>query len=160
MSQIEVSISDEVSALKGAYIEAAGEIEAHVRTFNSYNERGKFSSEFRFLADKLCSYKGRTILRVSMFIYNSENALSNDLFEYIQYCDAISDLIRRYEVVQHRQERNEAKKNELEKEKYEIESGGGKAFSIKGIFFQLLFFSDSAFQLLEFFDRGARKPYL
>ena len=67
-----------------------------------------------------------------MLIYNSENALSNDLFEYIQYCDAISDLIRRYEVVQHRQERNEAKKNELEKEKYEIESGGGKAFSIKG----------------------------
>jgi len=101
LSQIEVSISDEVSALKGAYIEAAGEIEAHVRTFNSYNER--------------------------------ENALSNDLFEYIQYCDAISDLIRRYEVVQHRQERNEAKKNELEKEKYEIESGGGKAFSIKGV---------------------------
>ena len=48
MSQIEVSISDEVSALKGAYIEAAGEIEAHVRTFNSYNERGKFSSEFDF----------------------------------------------------------------------------------------------------------------
>lgn len=41
LSQIEVSISDEVSALKGAYIEAAGEIEAHVRTFNSYNERGK-----------------------------------------------------------------------------------------------------------------------
>ena len=49
-----------------------------------------------------------------MLIYNSENALSNDLFEYIQYCDAISDLIRRYEVVQHRQERNQAKKNELE----------------------------------------------
>ena len=78
------------------------------------------------------SFSLNTILRVSMLIYNSENALSNDLFEYIQYCDAISDLIRRYEVVQHRQERNEAKKNELEKEKYEIESGGGKAFSIKG----------------------------
>lgn len=46
LSQIEVSISDEVSALKGAYIEAAGEIEAHVRTFNSYNERGKFSKDF------------------------------------------------------------------------------------------------------------------
>lgn len=75
-----------------------------------------------------------------MLIYNSENALSNDLFEYIQYCDAISDLIRRYEVVQHRQERNEAKKNELEKEKYEIESGGGKAFSIKGIFFNFRVF--------------------
>jgi len=86
-----------------------------------------------------------TILRASMLIYNSENALSNDLFEYIQYCDAISDLIRRYEVVQHRQERNEAKKNELEKEKYEIESGGGKAFSIKGIFSTLGFFSFQVF---------------
>ena len=78
-----------------------------------------------------------------MLIYNSENALSNDLFEYIQYCDAISDLIRRYEVVQHRQERNEAKKNELEKEKYEIESGGGKAFSIKGKYI--------VFRILQFF---------
>ena len=87
-----------------------------------------------------------------MLIYNSENALSNDLFEYIQYCDAISDLIRRYEVVQHRQERNEAKKNELEKEKYEIESGGGKAFSIKGILsflgFCSFFCSDSAVSYL------------
>ena len=81
-----------------------------------------------------------------MLIYNSENALSNDLFEYIQYCDAISDLIRRYEVVQHRQERNEAKKNELEKEKYEIESGGGKAFSIKGnYYFSVEFFSDPCY---------------
>ena len=94
-----------------------------------------------------------------MFIYNSENALSNDLFEYIQYCDAISDLIRRYEVVQHRQERNEAKKNELEKEKYEIESGGGKAFSIKGIFSIFVFFGFSI-STVRIFCRGARKPYL
>jgi len=101
LSQIEVSMSDEVAALKNAYIEAAGEIEAHVRTFNAYNER--------------------------------EASLSNDLYEYIQYCEAITDLIKRYEIVEYHQVKNEAKKNDLEKEKYEIESGGGKAFSIKGV---------------------------
>lgn len=101
LSQIEVSMSDEVAALKNAYIEAAGEIESHVRTFNAYNER--------------------------------EAALSNDLYEYIQYCDAITDLIKRYEIVEFDQVKNESKKSELEKEKYEIESGGGKAFSIKGV---------------------------
>ena len=71
---------------------------------------------------------------------SSECALSNDLFEYIQYCDAISDLIRRYEIVQHHQEKNEAKKHELEREKYEIESGGGKAFSIKGTLYYVFLF--------------------
>ena len=49
------------------------------------------------------------------------------------YCQSIQDLIRRYEVVQHRQERQESKKGNLEKEKYEIESGGGKTFSVKGV---------------------------
>ena len=62
----------------------------------------------------------------------SEASLSNDLYEYIQYCEAITDLIKRYEIVEYHQVKNEAKKNDLEKEKYEIESGGGKAFSIKG----------------------------
>jgi len=101
LSQIEVSVNDEISALKNAYVEAAGEIETHVRSFNRYNER--------------------------------ETALSHDLVEYIQYCDAISDLIKRYEIVQYQQEKNEAKRADLEKEKYEIESGGGKAFSLKGV---------------------------
>ena len=67
----------------------------------------------------------------------SETSLSHDLVEYIQYCDAISDLIKRYEIVQFNQEKNEAKRAELEKEKYEIESGGGKAFSLKGTFLLL-----------------------
>ena len=42
LSQIEVSVNDEISALKNAYVEAAGEIETHVRSFNRYNERGTF----------------------------------------------------------------------------------------------------------------------
>ena len=41
LSQIEVSVNDEISALKNAYVEAAGEIEAHSRRFSDYNERGK-----------------------------------------------------------------------------------------------------------------------
>ena len=41
LSQIEVSVNDEISALKNAYVEAAGEIETHVRSFNRYNERGQ-----------------------------------------------------------------------------------------------------------------------
>ena len=49
------------------------------------------------------------------------------------YCQAIQDLIRRYEVVQYRQERTLGKKDNLVKEKYEIESGGGKTFSMKGV---------------------------
>ena len=49
------------------------------------------------------------------------------------YCEAIQDLIRRYEVVQHRQEKQQSRKSNLEKEKYEIESGGGKSFSVKGV---------------------------
>ena len=46
MSQIEVSVNDEISALKNAYVEAAGEIEAHARNFNNYNERGKYFKMF------------------------------------------------------------------------------------------------------------------
>lgn len=69
----------------------------------------------------------------SIISFCSETALSHDLVEYIQYCDAISDLIKRYEIVQYQQEKNEAKRADLEKEKYEIESGGGKAFSLKGV---------------------------
>ena len=72
------------------------------------------------------------MIHYDSYMSDSEAALSNDLYEYIQYCDAITDLIKRYEIVEFDQVKNESKKSELEKEKYEIESGGGKAFSIKG----------------------------
>lgn len=42
LSQVEISLSDEVSAIKNAYVEAAGEIEANSRTFTKYNQRGAF----------------------------------------------------------------------------------------------------------------------
>ena len=41
LSQVEVSVSSEVSALKAAYVEAAGEIEANSRAFSNYNKKGK-----------------------------------------------------------------------------------------------------------------------
>ena len=40
LSQVEVSVSSEVSALKAAYVEAAGEIEANSRAFAQYNKKG------------------------------------------------------------------------------------------------------------------------
>ena len=43
LSQVEISVSDEVSALKAAYVEAAGEIEANARTFSKYSQRGNIS---------------------------------------------------------------------------------------------------------------------
>jgi len=101
LSQVEVSVSSEVSALKAAYVEAAGEIEANSRAFSNYNKK--------------------------------ENELSNDLTEYLMYCEAIKDLITRYEIVQCRQDGHTSKKRALEKEKYELESGGGKSFSAKGL---------------------------
>jgi len=55
------------------------------------------------------------------------------LTEYLMYCEAIKDLITRYEIVQCRQDGHTSKKRALEKEKYELESGGGKSFSAKGL---------------------------
>ena len=66
-------------------------------------------------------------------IFFIENELSNDLTEYLMYCEAIKDLITRYEIVQCRQDGHTSKKRALEKEKYELESGGGKSFSAKGL---------------------------
>ena len=40
-----------------------------------------------------------------------ENELTTDLAEYVFYCEAIHELIKRYEVVQFRQEQIEAKKS-------------------------------------------------
>lgn len=101
LSQVEVSVSSEVSALKAAYVEASGEIESNSRAFQKYNKK--------------------------------ENELCTDLTEYLMYCEAIQDLITRYEIVQCRQDAHQSKKTSLEKEKYELESGGGKSFSAKGI---------------------------
>lgn len=102
--------------MKAAYVEASVEIESHTRSYQEYSVKGIFIWIFKIFLIKIL-----------------ENELTTDLAEYVFYCEAIHELIKRYEVVQFRQEQIEAKKSNLEKEKYEIESGGGKTFSVKGV---------------------------
>lgn len=86
---------------------------------------------FQIIAKKVTFHRIKNRLkRTYSFI---ENELSNDLTEYLMYCEAIKDLITRYEIVQCRQDGHTSKKRALEKEKYELESGGGKSFSAKGL---------------------------
>ena len=61
LSQIEVSVNDEISALKNAYVEAAGEIETHVRSFNRYNERGQLYSSLKVINQRIL--RDRSITR-------------------------------------------------------------------------------------------------
>lgn len=86
---------------------------------------------FQIIAKKVTSHQIKDRLKRTYSII--ENELSNDLTEYLMYCEAIQDLITRYEIVQCRQDGHTSKKRALEKEKYELESGGGKSFSAKGL---------------------------
>ena len=72
---------------------------------NRYRYKSRITPEDDFSPDENLDNLFRTpsqIYRAALFIRQRNG--------FKDYCDAISDLIRRYEVVQHRQERNEAKK--------------------------------------------------
>ena len=62
----------------------------------------RFPGHYRnfVIGHKIIQYLRGSDFEKSDFAH-SETALSHDLMEYIQYCDAISDLIKRYEIVQY-----------------------------------------------------------
>ena len=58
-----MSVSSEVSALKAAYVEAAGEIEANSRAFSNYSKKGNISSNKRSMKANILFYRKRAVKR-------------------------------------------------------------------------------------------------
>jgi hypothetical protein len=63
LSQVEVSVSSEVSALKAAYVEASGEIEANSRAFSNYSKKGNISSNQKSIQANIFFHRKRAVKR-------------------------------------------------------------------------------------------------